>query len=423
MKKYFCSKKIPYILVFMTAALLCLQFMSGFVPYNAAAGARNSLTVWYGNEKFRYYDELIMPTDHLVAEELHDNYVNASPQKKAAYVKQLVKKGISRKKALTAAYPELQRFFEGIAKRVYKDKTDSAISFYPDAENKFAVGREKAGRRADEKNFYARVYEAWQLAADADIILVTEEIPPSVTAEDNRRLTFMRGSFSTDYSRSGAARKNNIALAMKKINGTRLNEGETFSFNGTVGARTEKNGYKNAKIIVGGKYVDGVGGGVCQVSTTLYNAALLSGADIDEASSHSLPPSYVEPSFDAMVNSGSCDLKFTNNTGGPLFIRAVCDGQTALVEFYGKENPYKILRKSVITRRGETPEDEIILDTEGKYGSADDESGTLTRVRTGLAGFESEGYLIYYKNGVKQSVRRIRKDKYLPIRGILAKKP
>ena len=116
MKKYFCSKKIPYILVFMTAALLCLQFMSGFVPYNAAAGARNSLTVWYGNEKFRYYDELIMPTDHLVAEELHDNYVNASPQKKAAYVKQLVKKGISRKKALTAAYPELQRFFEGFIK-------------------------------------------------------------------------------------------------------------------------------------------------------------------------------------------------------------------------------------------------------------------------------------------------------------------
>lgn len=423
MNKSVYVKKRFYIVLFAIATALILPTFFGFTPYSAQQAERNTLTVRYRNAEFCYYDDLIAPTDHLVAEELYENCVNAAPDKKSAYVKSLVKRGFSKKKALLAAYPRLDRFFGEIAKSVYSDKTDSTIKFRPDYDEKFVITPESDGVAADETQFYAQVYEAWQLSATAEIFLTTKKISPTVTAEDNKTLTFLRGRFSTDYSRSTEARKNNIALALKKINGVVIKKGGQFSFNATVGNRTRLNGYETSKIIVGGKYVDGVGGGVCQVSTTLYNAALLSGVDIDEANGHSLPPSYVEPSFDAMVNSGSCDLKFSNNTGGDLFIRTVCDGKIATVEFYGKKNPYRIVRKSVITHRGEVPADEIITDYEGKYFSPEDESGTLTRVKTGLAGLESEGYLLYYQDGTLRFTRRIRRDKYLPIRGILAKKP
>lgn len=423
MNKSVCVKKRLYILLFAISTALILPIFFGFTPYSAEQVERNALTVRYRNAEFCYYDDLIAPTDHLVAEELHENFVNAAPNKKSAYVRSLVKRGFPKKKALLAAYPRLERFFGEIAKAVYSDKTDSTIKFRPDCDEKFVITPEADGVAADETRFYAQVYEAWQICSKAEIYLMTQKISPEVTSKDNKSLTYLRGSFSTDYSRSADARKNNVALALKKINGVVIKQGEQFSFNATVGNRTKSNGYETSKIIVGGKYVDGVGGGVCQVSTTLYNAALLSGADIDEANGHSLPPSYVEPSFDAMVNSGSCDLKFSNNTGGDLFIRTTCDGKTATVEFYGKENPYRIVRKSEIIRRDEVPEDEIIIDYEGKYFSPEDESGTLTRVKTGLAGFESESYLLYYRKGTLVCTRRIRRDKYLPIRGILAKKP
>ena len=112
----------------------------------------------------------------------------------------------------------------------------------------------------------------------------------------------LRAEFSTNYSSSTDARKFNVALASKTLDNTLVDINGEFSFNYTVGERTERRGYKKAKIIVGGEFVDGVGGGVCQVSTTLYNAVLLAGLKIIECHPHSLPVSYVAPSFDAMVN-------------------------------------------------------------------------------------------------------------------------
>ena len=109
-----------------------------------------------------------------------------------------------------------------------------------------------------------------------------------------------------------------------------------FSFNYTIGERTERRGYKKAKIIVGGEFVDGVGGGVCQVSTTLYNAVLLAGLKVVECHPHSLPVSYVEPSFDAMVNSGWADLKFINDTHNPVIIRARADGAKLTIQIFGE---------------------------------------------------------------------------------------
>ena len=135
----------------------------------------------------------------------------------------------------------------------------------------------------------------------------------------------LRSSFYTSFPASSPERKYNIKLASSAIDKTLVDVGAEFSFNQTVGFRTIENGYKIARIIMNGKFEKGVGGGVCQVSSTLYNAILLSGLKITEYHPHSLPVSYVAPSFDAMVNSGSADLRFINNTNNPIIIRSYAD--------------------------------------------------------------------------------------------------
>ena len=233
----------------------------------------------------------------------------------------------------------------------------------------------------------------------------------------------MRSTFSTDYSSSGENRKHNIRLALSGINGLRIDPGEEFSFNRTVGRRTAANGFAEAKIIVDGDYTDGVGGGVCQASTTLYNAALLSGLKITQARPHSLPPSYVPPSFDAMVNSGSSDLRFVNDTDMPVFIRTYCTQTKATAEIYGLKNEYEIVRKSEIVSKGEIPADRTVPDSENRYGTAGLQSGESKRVSYGTAAVSSEGYLYFYKNGKLVEKRLIRRDVYRSRAGIIAVKP
>lgn len=384
---------------------------------------RNTLTVYACGKSEVYRDEYIEATDHLVAEEMHEYAVNAAPLVKAARLKRLVKSGESKKSALLHCYPLLRRFVEKLQQTYYKPALDSQIKFDPAGVPPFSISREAAGRKVDENALYADIYSAWTRGTDAFVTLKFIPVEPAVTAADNRKLTYVRGSFVTDCSSSGTKRIHNIALALAKIDGTRISSGEHFSFNETVGRRNEANGFETAKIISNGEYVDGIGGGVCQVSTTLYNAALLAGLSIDEAGSHSLPPSYVEPSFDAAVSFGAKDLRFTNDTGGDVFIAAKYRDGKITVVVYGLKNPYKIERKSVITSVKPVPEDKIIIDREGKYVTEEMESGETIRVRGAIAGFESCGYLIYYSGGKKVTERKIRTDVYMPLCGILAKKP
>ena len=227
----------------------------------------------------------------------------------------------------------------------------------------------------------------------------------------------LRSSFYTTYATSTDERKSNIALAAKSLNGTFVDVGAEFSFNRTVGERTVKRGYKVAKIIVGGEFVDGVGGGVCQVSTTLYNAILLAGLKITEYHAHSLPVSYVAPSFDAMVNSGSADLRFINDTFNPIIIYAHADGQRLLIEIHGQKQNLSIERYSVVTERIPCEKEQVILDEKGEY--PDLFVGEYRFIKYGKAGCKSEGYIVAKKDGKVIFNRKIRSDKYNSTRGIV----
>lgn len=227
----------------------------------------------------------------------------------------------------------------------------------------------------------------------------------------------LRSKFHTSYPSSTDERKSNIKLAAKSIDKTFIDVGGEFSFNRVVGERTEKRGYKPAKIIVGGEFVDGVGGGVCQVSSTLYNAALLGGMTIIEYHPHSLPVSYVAPSFDAMVNSSYADLKFVNDTHNPIIIFAHATDSTITIEIYGEPMTSTFERKSVTVGEIPPPKEQEIFDTENQY--PDLYQGQSKVVRYSKAGLMSEGYLIEKQNGKIIRNRKIRTDKYNAVKGLI----
>jgi vancomycin resistance protein YoaR len=151
---------------------------------------------------------------------------------------------------------------------------------------------------------------------------------------------FILSSFSTYYGSSSDGRKANIKLGSSLLNNITLKNGEIFDFYKYVGLPTIKRGFKNAPILANGEIAEGVGGGLCQLATTLYNAALLAGLKIIERHNHSSILAYIPPGLDAAVSYGYLNLKFKNTTGGNIFTKSTYDGSTVTFTIYGdvKEN-------------------------------------------------------------------------------------
>lgn len=232
-------------------------------------------------------------------------------------------------------------------------------------------------------------------ALDGDTpTLSLREVEPEVTVAKLKEETRLKGRFSTSIATSSSNRKHNVKLALSAINARILESYERFSFNETVGERTEERGYKNAKIISMGEYVDGLGGGVCQAATTLYVAALKAGMTVNRVAAHTYAPSYVPPSMDAMVSSSS-DLVFTND-GGVTYVFAGGMGDEVFVEFYGVKG------KSV------APVSEVVEEypCEKIYDNCDPEKDECVLVKTGVTGKKSRLYLVIdgRKNLVRENV-------------------
>ncbi len=160
------------------------------------------------------------------------------------------------------------------------------------------------------------------------------EITKAKTALKNDLPKGMISSYTTYYKTSQYNRSINVTLATKAINGTIVQPGETFSFNQTVGPRTAERGYKTAIVYSGGQMVYGLGGGICQVSSTLYNTVLKGNFRVVERWPHSLPVSYVPTGKDASVSWGNADFRFQNNYSFPIKIVASANNGTLTVSIY-----------------------------------------------------------------------------------------
>ncbi len=164
-----------------------------------------------------------------------------------------------------------------------------------------------------------------------------QELEPAVTKDMLQSKYVLRGSYTTNFSDSTKNRKYNIRFGAEKINGTILKPGDVFSANRTLGKRTRANGWKNAGAYESGEVVQQPGGGVCQLSSTLYNAALYADLKIVDRRNHSMPVHYVDRGRDATINSvgNAIDFRFENNTSSDIIIIAYTTGNTLHMEIYG----------------------------------------------------------------------------------------
>ncbi len=170
-----------------------------------------------------------------------------------------------------------------------------------------------------------------------DVTAVVKVTKAKYTKEQVEKCKDLLGSYSTSYSTSTAARATNVRVAANYINGSIIYPGKTFSVVKTIKDRTIENGYQSAAEYSSGKVVDGIGGGVCQVSTTLYNAVINAELEIVERSPHSMVVAYVDVSRDAAIAGDYKDFKFKNNTDVPVYIAATADGSTLSFRIYGEE--------------------------------------------------------------------------------------
>lgn len=240
----------------------------------------------------------------------------------------------------------------------------------------------------------------------AEVRLRTRALKPGKTVADLKKETKKISSFTTYFNADDKGRSGNIALAASRIDGLTLPPGGKFSFNAAVGERTEANGFKTAKVILDGEFVAGVGGGVCQVSTTLYNAAVRAGMKITGRKPHSLAVHYVPPSCDAMVSSLS-DFRFENGRSTCVYLSAKVSENGLTVTFYGKDNGYRyeIVSETLGEIQPPPPVEKI-----GNYEGV---------IREGKPGLKSAAYLETYRNGKLISRRKLSADSYAPIRGIV----
>lgn len=206
---------------------------------------------------------------------------------------------------------------------------------------KFVYTDEVVGRVVDQEATKGELKELFSgsLQDDLTVTATIVEEQPKYTRELVEQCDSVIGKYSTSYASSSAARAGNIANAARLINGKVLYPGEEFSAYELMNPFTSANGYAMAGAYENGKVIDSMGGGVCQVSTTLYNAALYAEMEITQRAEHSMIVNYVEPARDAAISGTYKDLKFKNPTDVPVYIEAYTSGRTLTFVLYGEAKP------------------------------------------------------------------------------------
>jgi len=255
--------------------------------------------------------------------------------------------------------------------------------------------------------FYQYLTEQWHHQDEQLILAMTVEEPKG-TAEELLKVKDLLGSFTTSYTSSGPSRSKNVANGASLVNGATVYPGETFSFYDAVKPFSEANGYYMAGSYLQGRVVDSLGGGICQVSTTLYNAVLKAELDVTERHNHSMIVNYVDPSADAAIaESAGKDLQFVNNLEYPIYIEGYTKDKKITFNIYGVEtrpSNRTVTFESVVIEKKVPEADQIIADASQPVG--------YITVSSEHIGYKAELYKIVKENGVQVSRELVNKSNY-----------
>ena len=295
-----------------------------------------------------------------------------------------------------------------IHEEVYKEVQDAyytkdPFTIYPEVEGvDFDVEAAKALIASEVKDEY-------------QIQLIITKPKVTVSQIGSEAFPDRLSNFTTRYDASAKDRTTNLVIACQKLNGKVIMPGETFSYNKTLGKRTAAAGYKNAAVYENGQVVDGIGGGICQISSTLYNAVLMANLEIVERRNHQFVTSYLPAGKDATVAYGTIDFKFKNTRQYPIRLSASAKNGIATISIYGikeeKEYTFTITPKIIST---------IPFGT--KYvEDASLPAGTEKVKQNGVNGLKTETYITKMLNGKVISTTLLSRDTYDAMQKIILK--
>ncbi|KAF1083827.1 Vancomycin B-type resistance protein VanW [Sporotomaculum syntrophicum] len=272
----------------------------------------------------------------------------------------------------------------------------------------------KDGFRVEIDQFTKQLLEMINSNNDLSLELTTAKIKPELSTEEVTKWNIkeMIAQYTTRFNSALTGRTQNIKIAADVLDGLVVAPGEIISFNDVVGPREVDKGYQNAGIIVGNTLTEGIGGGICQVATTLYNAVLLADLDIVQRGNHNIPISYAPIGLDAAVSYGSLDLKFKNNTGSHMLIKTSVEGNYITVRIYGNNEKGKNIQlKSWVT---ETIEPKVVYKVDPSL-----EPEQSKELQKGASGYRAQAQRIVTVNG-KVEQEALPSSYYLPVEQIIA---
>ena len=267
-----------------------------------------------------------------------------------------------------------------------------------------------AGKVVDAAATEAALNEALEGGLEEPVKVTAQvtEQQPAITSGDLATIQDVLGTYTTDFSSSGASRSTNLAVGAAKINGHLLMPGDVLSGYECLQPFTTANGYRTAAAYENGQVVDSIGGGVCQISTTLYNASLEAELEIVQRQNHSMIVTYVKPSRDAAIAGTYKDLKIKNNYGTPIYVEGYTEGKKLTFTIYGKET------------RPANRKVEYVSETIGSTSPGDPQlivdntlaPGAQVKVQSSHTGLRSRLWKVVTVDGVEQERTLLNKDTY-----------
>jgi len=274
----------------------------------------------------------------------------------------------------------------------------------------FVITDSVAGKVVDAAATEAALNEALEGGLEEPVKVTAQvtEQQPAITSGDLATIQDVLGTYTTDFSSSGASRSTNLAVGAAKINGHLLMPGDVLSGYECLQPFTTANGYRTAAAYENGQVVDSIGGGVCQISTTLYNASLEAELEIVQRQNHSMIVTYVKPSRDAAIAGTYKDLKIKNNYGTPIYVEGYTEGKKLTFTIYGKET------------RPANRKVEYVSETIGSTSPGDPQlivdntlaPGAQVKVQSSHTGLRSRLWKVVTVDGVEQERTLLNKDTY-----------
>lgn len=304
---------------------------------------------------------------------------------------------------------EIKNIMRNISQSINKPSVNAEINR---KNGTFIIKKEVLGVEVDEDALMERIVDAIGNFNNDSIPIPVKNITPEIIEEDLNTIQDLIGEYVTTFNSQEKGRSENIKLAVNSINNMLLMPEDEFSFNESTGPRSVEDGYKEAPVIVNGELVPGIGGGICQVSTTLYQAVLRSDVEITSRRNHGRPVGYVPIGQDATVAYGYIDFKFRNNKDYPIYIESYIKGEQVYVKLYSKKtNNMSIDLESEIIEVVK-PKMEIKKDPNMDVGER--------RInKAGKEGYRVVTYKVYLQDGKKLKKEAISKDYYPPRDGII----